>query len=458
MEKYTKSQLDRASFKILNEQTAPSINAAQYRQAMNTKPEMRSKQQQAILKGGMHAEWWNTYKHDVMMAAEIGALFIPVAGPAISMGVAALDAKMYWDEGDKYTGGFVAAMTAIPLIGSLAIKIPGVKQLGAKGISALAKKMKLIKAGKKPALTATEKTVIQQLGKNQKLVASETSKYYAKKIAAKKAGKKVATTAAKATGNYVAARNVWDWVYKNAGVQQAEIAALIDPSLKRLSATRKLKTAESKFSIKTIIREELRMLREQPVAAQDTTDTGQYTSDDAFKRLVNNTSDTGKVTVAILAVLGGLAVYKGYRFAKFKINLVRNALNTFNKNPAGFIKSWQAGKLEQELLNSKMFKRLPKAEQDRLLFLLRNPKAMTQTVALSVDDMITQYANGTISAAELKSVLPAESLAKYQSIIDSIEASRGTTYANPNKPITPKTNSTSPYGVKWHNPEDLNNI
>ena len=35
----------------------------------------------------------------------IGVAFIPVVGPALSMGVAAYDAKLYWNEGKKKTRG-----------------------------------------------------------------------------------------------------------------------------------------------------------------------------------------------------------------------------------------------------------------------------------------------------------------------------------------------------------------
>ena len=480
MEKYTKSDFDRVSKLILSEQAIPMKDLMSQEKAKAKKASLKgsntiAQTMAADVNASMDAKkigkFFSDHRHEVMGALEIAALLIPVPGVnvAISTAIAGADAAMYWNEGDKYTAGFVATLSAIPLIGTLALKIPGVKQLGAKGIIMLAKKMKLIKAGKKPALTAAEQTVIKQLGKHQKLVTTETSKYYAKKVAAKQAGKqavvkkagKVAKGVASSAANYVASRAVWNSVYTSSGIQQSEIAALIEPSLKRLFQSKKLKTAEGKLSIETIIREEIQAIKEQltitkptatkptkptkptttkttatpPPAAKttaskptattkDSTNTGQYTSDDAFKKLIDNSSSSGKVTIGVLAILGGLAVYKGYRFAKFKINLVRNSLKIFNKNPSDFIKLWQSGKLEQELMSANSFKKLSKKEQDRLLSLLRNPKAMTNTVALSVDDMAAQFMAGKISAADLKAVLPADSLARYENIIDKIERDR----------------------------------
>lgn len=79
--------------------------------------------------------------HTLMTIAQIGSAFIPYVGPLISAGIGLADAKMYYDEGEKKTAGIVAALSAIPFIGPLASKIPGVKQLGSKGISALASKL-----------------------------------------------------------------------------------------------------------------------------------------------------------------------------------------------------------------------------------------------------------------------------------------------------------------------------
>lgn len=63
--------------------------------------------------------------------------FVPYAGPFLSAGVGLYDAKLYYDEGDTKSAGITAAFSMIPFIG----KIPGVKELGTKGMALLGKKL-----------------------------------------------------------------------------------------------------------------------------------------------------------------------------------------------------------------------------------------------------------------------------------------------------------------------------
>jgi hypothetical protein len=92
----------------------------------------------------------------------IGVAFIPVVGPALSMGVAAYDAKSYWNEGKKKEASLSLFLGLLPIIS----KIPVFKQLGAKGMSGLASK--IIAGGTE--LTALENEVIQILKTNPKLL------------------------------------------------------------------------------------------------------------------------------------------------------------------------------------------------------------------------------------------------------------------------------------------------
>jgi hypothetical protein len=75
--------------------------------------------------------------HTLMALLAIGTAFIPVAGPFISAGIGFADAALYYKEGDKTSAGITAAFSMIPFIG----KIPGVKELGAKGMAALGSKV-----------------------------------------------------------------------------------------------------------------------------------------------------------------------------------------------------------------------------------------------------------------------------------------------------------------------------
>lgn len=102
----------------------------------------------------------------------IATAFIPVVGPFISAGIGLYDAKQYYDEGDKKTAGLVAMFSIIPGVGTLLSKIPGVKQLGKKGMTALA--TKLSKGVK--ITNPVEVRIINGIGKNRQLIQQELNK------------------------------------------------------------------------------------------------------------------------------------------------------------------------------------------------------------------------------------------------------------------------------------------
>jgi hypothetical protein len=79
--------------------------------------------------------------HTLATILSIGSMFIPVVGPFLAAGIGLADAALYAKEGDTKTAGLVAAFTLLPAVGSVVSKIPGVKQLGAKGMAALASKL-----------------------------------------------------------------------------------------------------------------------------------------------------------------------------------------------------------------------------------------------------------------------------------------------------------------------------
>jgi len=112
--------------------------------------------------------------HQVATILQIGTAFIPVVGPFISAGIGFLEAKAYWDEGNKQEATLVAIFSSLPLIGSVVMKIPGVKELGQKGMAALASKIS--KFGEKIKPTKVEQEVIQGIGQNEELIKSEIKK------------------------------------------------------------------------------------------------------------------------------------------------------------------------------------------------------------------------------------------------------------------------------------------
>lgn len=114
--------------------------------------------------------------HTVNQVLSIGSLFIPLVGPALSLGFDLLDAKLYWDEGKKETAGLVAALSLIP-VGELPFIKKWIKKYGQKS---LVKSISKAKAGK--PLSVTEKKVIVDLSKNSKNISKLSKRYFLKEV------------------------------------------------------------------------------------------------------------------------------------------------------------------------------------------------------------------------------------------------------------------------------------
>jgi hypothetical protein len=106
--------------------------------------------------------------HLVLTISSIATAFIPFVGPFISAGIDLADAAYYYNQGDKKTAGFVGMFAILPLIS----KIPGVKELGKKGMSTLATKLL-----NKSELTPLEKEVAESLAKNKDEISKELSAF-----------------------------------------------------------------------------------------------------------------------------------------------------------------------------------------------------------------------------------------------------------------------------------------
>jgi hypothetical protein len=113
----------------------------------------------------------NLDPHTIATIFAIGTAFIPVVGPFISAGIGIADASLYYKEGDKKTAGLTAVLSMLPFVGSVVSKIPGVKQLGAKGMALLASK--LSKGVKN--LTNVETEIVKSLKANEQLINKELS-------------------------------------------------------------------------------------------------------------------------------------------------------------------------------------------------------------------------------------------------------------------------------------------
>jgi hypothetical protein len=115
-------------------------------------------------------------RHGLLDIAALGAAFIPLVGPFISLGLELGNAALYASEGDKYSAGLALAFTLIP-----GGKIPAVKKLGRNGLAALLKKAKNPKLVK--TLSNAEKETLEQINKNSKWVRLTATQQLSKKIA-----------------------------------------------------------------------------------------------------------------------------------------------------------------------------------------------------------------------------------------------------------------------------------
>jgi hypothetical protein len=138
--------------------------------------------------------WWKDNGHTVLTTLQIATAFIPVVGWAVSAGIGLIDAKMYYDEKDTKTAGLVAIFSVLPGIGKLVQKIPGVNQLGKKGMSLLAKKLSVAKTTA-VKFSAIEMEVINELAKNDKFVKQQIELFLKTGIA--KSTKQIAASKAK---------------------------------------------------------------------------------------------------------------------------------------------------------------------------------------------------------------------------------------------------------------------
>ena len=110
----------------------------------------------------------NLDPHMTLTILQIGTLFIPLVGPFISAGIGLGDSYLYYKEGDTKTAGLVAMFSLLPGVGAVVSKIPGLKQLGSKGLSSLAQK--IVSNAK---LTKLEMEVAEGISKNSALIKQE---------------------------------------------------------------------------------------------------------------------------------------------------------------------------------------------------------------------------------------------------------------------------------------------
>jgi len=118
----------------------------------------------------MAEDWYKQNAHTVNNILQIGSLFIPVIGPLVTAGIGLADAAVFAKEGRTTEAGIVAAFSLLPGMASVVSKIPGVSQLGQKGMTALATKVLA-----KTPLNSVEQSVMTGVQANAALIRQEAN-------------------------------------------------------------------------------------------------------------------------------------------------------------------------------------------------------------------------------------------------------------------------------------------
>lgn len=134
--------------------------------------------------------------HFFLPLLSVATAFIPLIGPFISAGIGLGDASLYYNEGDTKTAGMMAMFSLLPGMGAIVGKIPGIKQLGAKGMAALAPK--IVQGSRN--LTKLEVEVVEGISQNSTLVQQELNAYI-QNLAAQGAKTAANPTTAQVLGN-----------------------------------------------------------------------------------------------------------------------------------------------------------------------------------------------------------------------------------------------------------------
>jgi hypothetical protein len=202
------TQIDRISAKILNEGpifggqtlTGKQLVAQEKEQGerywKSLSPQERAYKEQQKKAFEQNVQWLSDHKHDILFAGSILALLVPIPGVnvALSAALSGADAALYWSEGDRYSAMTMAAFMLMPGMGKIVQRIPGIRQIGSKGMRILFRKVIQAKQGVKVIFSNVEKGILKLLPKNQKLIQSQFAKNasnIAKKVAKSKPVKKV---------------------------------------------------------------------------------------------------------------------------------------------------------------------------------------------------------------------------------------------------------------------------
>ena len=144
------------------------ITESQYRiisEQFETMPGTSTRVAQTLIgKGGRPM----TAHDSLATAAAVASLFTGGLGYILPIVFGTADAGLYFSEGDTKTASVVGGLSLLPFVGKVVSKIPGVKELGTKGMALLANKLS---SGTK--LTNLESQVVKGISENKALITQE---------------------------------------------------------------------------------------------------------------------------------------------------------------------------------------------------------------------------------------------------------------------------------------------
>ena len=103
----------------------------------------------------------------------------PTLGPILSTTVGLVDAKKYREEGNDKMSTIVGILSILPLLGKVVYKIPGIKELGDKGLTQLADK--IFRGSTK--YTTAEARVINGINLNKDMISVGVKQYTKEQLA-----------------------------------------------------------------------------------------------------------------------------------------------------------------------------------------------------------------------------------------------------------------------------------
>jgi hypothetical protein len=202
----TESDLINLVKRIIKEQPESRFGPEQYMSQSERKafssgtPQQRG---QALASGAQkQSEYIHSINpHTLLSIASFASVFIPVVGPFVAAGIGMMDSALYLKEGKKKEAAIVGVFSLLPGILKVTKLIPGIAQLGEKGMAALGGK---VASGSK--LTTAEAGIVDSIVANQAVVKTE-AEALVKNMAAQGVNK-VANQATKQSLTHIAKHGV----------------------------------------------------------------------------------------------------------------------------------------------------------------------------------------------------------------------------------------------------------